>query len=69
MFQAPARAQDAADRVLRNVGFVEILPYVYRSRWMEPDLPKLKRALRRARRRGVGQIAIARLDRKGLTML
>lgn len=63
---APASVRDAVDRTLRNLGFVEILPCVYRSRWLEPELPKLRRALRHARRRGVGRIALARLDRKGL---
>lgn len=66
---APVSVRDTVSRTLRDEGFVEILPCVYKSHWLEPELPRLKRVLRHARRRGAGRIGIARLDRKGLVML
>jgi hypothetical protein len=63
---APATVRDSVDRALRDTGFVEVMPCVYRSRWMEPDLLRLKRALRQAKRKGVGRVAVGRLDAKGL---
>lgn len=66
---APSLVRDKVDRALRNLGFVETMPCVYRSHWLDPERPKLERVLRYARRRGVGRIGIARLDRKGLTII
>lgn len=65
---APTGVYQAVDGTLRNLGFVEILPCVYQSRWLALELPRLKRELRRARRKGVGRVAIARLTRQGLSV-
>lgn len=63
---APSAVRARVDRSLRNLGFVEILPCVYRSHWLDPVRLKLERTVRNARRHGIGRIVIARLDRKGL---
>lgn len=60
---APSTVRDAVDRALRDLGFVETLPCVYRNAWGEPDAAKLKVTLKSAKRRGVGRIAVARVRR------
>ncbi len=66
---APSSVRDKVDRSLRNLGFIEILPCIYRSHWLDHERLKLERTLRHARRQGVGRIAIGRLDRKGLNFV
>jgi hypothetical protein len=58
---APTRVRDAADRALRDLGFVEIMPCVYRNAWGDPPRDTLRATLRRAKRRGIGRIAIVRI--------
>lgn len=66
---APAAVRDAVDRILRNQGFIEVLPCVYRSHWLDPKPSRLRRTLGQARRRGVGRIGVARLDSNGLVLM
>lgn len=65
---AAVTVREAVYRALRNLGVVEILPCVYRSKWLEPDLRQLQRILGQARRRGVGRLAVGRLKRRGLIL-
>jgi hypothetical protein len=58
---APSTVRDAVDRALRDLGFIEVMPCVYRNAWGEPDTGKLRAALRQAKRRGVGRVAIVRV--------
>ena len=58
---APAPVRDAVDRALRDFGFVEVMPCVYRNAWGDPQPGKLRAALCRAKRRGVGRIFMARV--------
>lgn len=66
---APCRVRDRIDRTLRNLGFVQVLPCIYRSRWLDPERSKIMAPLRAAVRQGVGRIAVARLDRNGLDLI
>lgn len=65
----PSAVRDRLDRALRNLGFIEVLPCVYRSHWLDPKRERLQRTLRSARRRSFGRVAIGRFDRKGLTFV
>lgn len=66
---APVAVRDAADRVLRDFGFVEIMPCVYRSAWGDPAAHELRVALRRVKRRGIGRIGLARIRANAYTEL
>ena len=66
---APSSVHRTIDHALRDRAFIEILPCVYQSHWIEPDLPKLRRTLNHARRRGIGRIVLGHLDQRGLIVL
>lgn len=53
---APVAVARRVERTLRDHGFSEVMPWVFITRFGEVDGDKLRAALKRARRGGVGNI-------------
>lgn len=58
---APATVRSRIERSLRDLGFVEVLPCAWESRWLVVEQKRLRAAIRGARRGGVGRVLIVRL--------
>jgi hypothetical protein len=60
---APVEARNRLDRALRDLGFFEVLPFVYTDRWGRPTLRTLRTRLARAFRGASGRVLALRVGR------
>ncbi len=62
---APPAVVERVVHALRDLGFVEVVPMVFRDEWLPIGRARLVRQLQGARRRGVGAVLVAELGRSG----
>lgn len=60
---APKTTYGRVDRVLRDLGFEEVLPCVYTDSWKPPRRDALQRRIKTALRGGVGRVLVCRTGR------